>query len=143
MKFNEDARILNPLEMQHTLVNVAEERLADEVKGYRGVLRFGPLAIAIGSSRWMLPSHLAGAGGIRSTASDMHKFLKASVGLQASSITTAIEHSQQELFRRSESRSFGMGWINISLQAKALTLQIEINIRTALSAKLARSCITR
>jgi CubicO group peptidase (beta-lactamase class C family) len=103
--------ICEPLGMDRTVITNTpwhEEHLAP---GYRGALQAGPATLALGSSPWQLPNHLAGAGGIRSTGSDMLKYLKANMGLIHTPLDAAIRRSHQELYQEYPGRAMGMNWI--------------------------------
>lgn len=105
------ARILEPLGMKASRVNLGEGGEAQFAKGYRSVRRVGPLFIAWRSSAWNLADHLAAAGGLRATGGDMLKFLRANVRPETTSMAAAIKRSQGELFRESDFRGVGMNWM--------------------------------
>lgn len=91
-------RISNVYDMNDTRVVFTEsmkERLAKGHSNGREV------------ENWDLPA-LAGAGAIRSTASDMIKYLKANIGITTSPIYEAIKLSHKEAYR-SEEQDFSMG----------------------------------
>ncbi len=103
--------LCGPLGMDRTVITNDEwhdEHFAD---GYRTTAKAGPMMLAMGSSEWWLPNHLAGAGGIRSTGTDMMKFLKANMGLVSTPFDAAIELSHQEIYKENDYRSMGMNWI--------------------------------
>ena len=104
--------ICRPLGMHDTVIAGDRSRLEPMSTGYRATLGLGPIMIALGSSEWRLPNHLAGAGGIRSTGRDMLTFLKANMGLLPTPLDRSIQRSHQELFR-AEMR-IGMNWIHSS-----------------------------
>lgn len=59
---------------------------------------------------WGKDSLNAGAGAIKSTGSDMLKYLKANMGQIHSPIDSAIQQSHSELFRVSDNLSIAYGW---------------------------------
>lgn len=105
------SEICEPLGMRRTAITNDEWHSEHLAIGYRGTLKIGPAVVALGSSQWKLPSHLAGAGAIRSTGDDMLKLLKANMGINQTPIDAAIRRSHQELFKESDHRAMGMNWI--------------------------------
>jgi CubicO group peptidase (beta-lactamase class C family) len=105
------SEILGPLGMHRTVIT--NEPWHDEhvAPGYRGALKIGPATLALGSSAWELPNHLAGAGGIRSTGGDMLRYLKANMGLIQTPLDAAIREAHQELYQEYPGRAMGMNWI--------------------------------
>lgn len=109
-------QVCQPLGMEKTVVTNTAWHDQHHATGYAGGLRLGPGMIALKSSYWLLPNHLAGAGAIRSNGSDMLKFLRANMGAEKtsqaeSSLTPAIQLAQQEVFEVYSWRAIGMGWI--------------------------------
>lgn len=102
--------ICEPLGMNRTVITSSKWHDEHLASGYRGAIRMGPGMVAMGSSEWQLPNHLAGAGAIRSTGSDILRFLKVNMGLIETPIDTAIQRSHQELFERRVHRAIGMNW---------------------------------
>jgi CubicO group peptidase (beta-lactamase class C family) len=114
--------ICQPLGMDRTVITNTpwhDEHLAP---GYRGTLQAGPAAVAMESSPWQLPNHLAGAGGIRSTGNDMLKYLKANMGRLPSPLDAAIRRSHQELYQEYPGRAMGMNWIRSTGFSTAQTI---------------------
>ena len=103
--------VLQPLRMDHTYIVREPPGGRSLSTGYRHVLRLRPLAVYLKSWPWNLGNHLAGAGGLRSTARDMLKFLKANMRPGESPLGQAIRRSHEELFRVDEARAIGMNWI--------------------------------
>lgn len=105
------ARVLEPLGMAATFLNGTAANQAHFSKGYRSVVRFGPITLAWRSSPWSLTDHLAGAGGLCSTGRDMLKFLRANMHPENTAIAAALKRSHRELFRDNDRRGVGMNWI--------------------------------
>ena len=105
------SEICDPLGLHRTVLTNSEWHDEHLAAGYRAAIRIGPGMIALGSSQWELPRHLAGPGGIRSTGGDMLRFLKANMGLIQTPIDAAIRRSHQELYKQSKIRAMGMNWI--------------------------------
>lgn len=103
-----EQQILKPLEMQHTGLNLASQ---SPTVGYRNTRRLGPLLIGQASSPWTLPSHLAGAGGIRSTPSDMLRYLEANMARRDTPLAAAIKRAHEPLHKDSEQREYGLFWL--------------------------------
>lgn len=105
------ARVLEPLGMNASHVNLSATEQGQFASGHRSVRRLGPIMIAWRSSPWTLPDHLAAAGGLRSTGRDMLKFLRANIYPEKTMMTAAIKRSHAELFREGDYRGVGMNWI--------------------------------
>jgi CubicO group peptidase (beta-lactamase class C family) len=103
--------ICKPLGMHQTVITNDQWHDEHLAPGYRGTLKIGPAMLALGSSQWELPNHLAGAGAIRSTGRDMLRFLKANMGLIHTPIDAAIRRSHQELYKERPDMAMGMNWI--------------------------------
>ena len=105
------SEILKPLGMQRT--TITNDAWHDEhvAPGYRGALTMGTAEVAMGSSPWNLPNHLAGCGGVRSNGGDMLRYLKANMGRLPSPLDAAIRRSHQELYEEYPGRAMGMNWI--------------------------------
>ena len=89
------SEICEPLGMDSTGITSAEWRRENMPGKYRGALRLGPFLLALESSDWQLPNHLAGAGAIRSTGRDMMTFLKANMGLIPTDLDAAMRRSHK------------------------------------------------
>jgi serine-type D-Ala-D-Ala carboxypeptidase/endopeptidase len=103
-------RICAPLGMQDTLPNPhpdMRKRLAPPYDDQRRPTR-----------NWDLPT-LAGAGGIRSTVSDMLKFIKANLGNDDTSLAKAIRLSHRRLYTMDNGKGIGSAW-NISRNGEIL-----------------------
>ncbi len=105
------SEIFQPLGMHRTGITTDQWQLEHMPAGYRGTLQLGPTLVALESSDWQLPNHLAGAGAIRSTGSDMMTFLKANMGVIPTALDAAIRRSHQELYNKQDDRSVGMNWM--------------------------------
>jgi CubicO group peptidase (beta-lactamase class C family) len=103
--------LCKPLGMNRT--TITNEPWHDEhlAPGYRSSMKLGTAVTVLGSSAWELPNHLAGAGAIRSTGSDMMKYLKANMGLIDTPIDDAIRLSHTTLYEERKDRAIGMNWI--------------------------------
>jgi CubicO group peptidase (beta-lactamase class C family) len=99
------ARILDPLGMSMTGITLTPEMRAHLAKGHAG-----PDTPAV---NWDLPS-LAGAGALRSTATDMLKFLAANLGEPQTDLERAMRLAQQPRFPISPNAKIGLGWINVT-----------------------------
>jgi len=93
--------IAKPLKMDDTSITFSdamEKRLA---KGHLSNIEV---------SNWDIVS-LAGAGGIRSTSSDMVKFLKANMGIAQSDVFEAMQLSHKSAFKdETNNYEIGLGW---------------------------------
>jgi CubicO group peptidase (beta-lactamase class C family) len=100
-----------PLGMTNTTVTLDRTQARRAAQAYRAVLRCGPLVLALRSDPWSGASHLGGAGALRSTASDMLKYLQANMHPDGQPLEHALRESHQELFREDDRTAFGMNWI--------------------------------
>jgi CubicO group peptidase (beta-lactamase class C family) len=94
-------RICDPLQMNSTRIT-----LTPELKE-----RLAPGHDASGETveNWDIPT-LAGAGGLRSTANDLLKFLAATLGLTNSSLAKAMTATQQPRHSSGSKRQIGLIW---------------------------------
>jgi CubicO group peptidase (beta-lactamase class C family) len=100
-----------PLGMNDTTVTLDRTQAPRDAQGYRAVLRCGPLVLALRSAPWFAVSNLGGAGALRSTATDMLKYLQANMHPDGQPLEHALRESHQELFREDDRSAFGMNWI--------------------------------
>jgi CubicO group peptidase (beta-lactamase class C family) len=105
------SEILKPLGMNRTTITNDPWHDEHVAPGYRGALTVGQANLAMGSSPWNMPDHLAGCGGIRSTCGDMLRYLKVNMGRLSSPLDAAIRRSHQELYEEYPGRAMGMNWI--------------------------------
>jgi CubicO group peptidase (beta-lactamase class C family) len=80
---------------------------------YRAVWRCGLLVVALRSDPWFVGNPLGGAGALRSTASDMLKYLKANMRPEGQPPAHAHRESHQVLFKEDEYTTIGMNWIHL------------------------------
>ena len=93
-------RICHVLEMEDTVITLTaamKERLA---QGHNPV---GEVP------NWDIPT-LAGAGALRSTANDMLTFLGANMGIDRSSVSSAMEMTHEPRIDAGKAMSVGLGW---------------------------------
>jgi CubicO group peptidase (beta-lactamase class C family) len=101
-----------PLGMNDTTVTLDRTQASRVAQAYRAVWRCGPLVLALRSDPWFVGNDLGGAGALRSTATDMLKYLRANMRPEGQPIERALHESHQELFREDEQTTFGMNWIH-------------------------------
>jgi CubicO group peptidase (beta-lactamase class C family) len=101
-----------PLGMSNTTVTVSSSQAPHAAQGYRAVYRCGPFLLALRSAPWFAHSELGGVGGIKSTATDMLKYLQANMHPDGLPIEHAIRLSHETLFDEDGSISYGMNWIH-------------------------------
>jgi CubicO group peptidase (beta-lactamase class C family) len=101
-----------PLGMNDTTVTLDRTQASRVAQAYRAVLRYGPLVLALRSNPWFVGNDLGGAGALRSTATDMLKYLRANMHPEGQPIEHALRESHQELFREDEQKTYGMNWIH-------------------------------
>ena len=100
-----------PLGMQDTTVTFDRSQAPRAAQGYRAVLRCGPVVLALRSDPWFKGNNLGGAGALRSTASDMLKYLQANMHPDGQPLEHALVESHRELFQEDERMALGMNWI--------------------------------
>jgi len=88
-------RIFEPLQMDDSLIEIAEEQL---IQGHDGS--------GSPTSQWDLPT-FAGAGAIRSNTTDMMKYLVANINGEAPFVSTHAPKKEMSSFRK-----IGLAWIN-------------------------------
>ncbi len=104
--------ILAPLHMQQTAIRLDEGLGANVAHGYGSSIRVGPFMFARSAPPDPYvaePFH--GAGGLKSSPTDMMTYLKAQMGLASGPLKNAIERSHRELFRSPGSGGVGMFWL--------------------------------
>lgn len=99
--------IAQPLGMESTGVGFTPEMKTNLAHGYNGLLQV---------ENWDIPS-LAGAGAIRSSASDMVKYLSANMGILESSLYTAMQLSHQVTSGEEIKTKVGLGWLMMESDA--------------------------
>lgn len=98
-------RILDPLGMKGTAITLTPQMQARLAKGHD--------AAGAPAANWDLPS-LAGAGALRSSMTDMLKFLDANIGEPASDLERAVRLAHAPRFPIGGNAKIGLGWITIT-----------------------------
>lgn len=98
-------RILDPLGMKDTAIRLTPDMQARLAKGHD--------ASGAPAANWDLPS-LAGAGALRSTMTDMLKFLDANIGDPTNDLERAMRLAHQPRFPLGGNAKIGLGWITIT-----------------------------
>jgi len=105
-----------PLGMKDTTLTLDPLQAPRAAQGYRAVLRWGPLVLALRSAPWFKGNDLGGAGALRSTATDMLKYLQANMHPEGQPLEHALRESHRVLFKEDDRTSFGMNWVHIQSQ---------------------------
>ena len=100
-----------PLAMNDTTITLDPGRAARTAQGYRTVLRCGCLAIALRSAPWFERTDLGGAGALRSTATDMLKYLLANMRPVGWPLEHALRESHKVVFKTPGRAALGMNWM--------------------------------
>jgi len=103
------ARIWEPLGMKDTWIGLSEAQLPRLAQGYttsNQIFR----QVLNEESRWDFDVFVS-AGGIRSTITDMVKFLRANMQPDSMPLGTAMKAAQMPLFHIDGPRSVGMNWM--------------------------------
>ena len=104
------ARILKPLGMDSSGITLTPAMQAALAKGHG--------ADGSPAQNWDLPT-LAGAGALRSTMTDMLKFLAANMGEPQNDLERAMRLAHQTRFRISPNSEIGLGWITMTTESGA------------------------
>lgn len=96
-------KITGPLGMKETAISLTDAMKKKFATGY---------SFGMEVESWDMPT-LAGAGAIRSTTSDMLKFLAANMGLQKTKLSKAMDLSHQPRHNKAALGSVGLGWFII------------------------------
>jgi CubicO group peptidase (beta-lactamase class C family) len=107
-----------PLGMSDTTVTLDRTQAPQAAQGYRAVLRWGPLVLGLRSEPWFVGNNLGGAGALRSTATDMLKYLQANMHPEGRPLEHALRESHRLLFQEDERTAYGMNWVHV--QSKRL-----------------------
>src|SRR5262249_11716677 len=70
-------QICRPLGMNDTRMKLQDDQQSRAARPYRALVKFGPLMFALRSAPWFASGELGGAGALRSSATDMLKYLEA------------------------------------------------------------------
>ena len=95
-------RVCGPMGLRDTTIGLTDEQRRRLVPGHS--------ASGQPAGLWDLPS-LAGAGGLRSTARDMARFLSACLGRLATPLGPALARTLEPQASIGEGRSAGLGWV--------------------------------
>lgn len=98
-------RILDPLDMKNTAITLTPQMQTQLARGHDAA---GALA-----ANWDLPS-LAGAGALRSSMTDMLKFLDANTGEPANDLERAMRLAHTPRFPIGGNAKIGLGWITLT-----------------------------
>jgi CubicO group peptidase (beta-lactamase class C family) len=94
-------RITKPLGMKDTAITLTGELRKRLAKPYDAELKL--------TKNWDIPT-LAGAGGVRSTAADMLKFLEASLAEDNEPLTESMKLSHEKRHTMKDGLAMGLGW---------------------------------
>lgn len=101
-------RILRPLGMTSTAITLTPEMQARLTQGHS--------AEGAPARTWDLPT-LAGAGALRSSMTDMLKYLAANLGEPQTDLERTMRRAQQPRFRTAPNTEIGLGWFTITTRA--------------------------
>ncbi len=106
-------RILDPLEMDNTYIQIPESKLSVFAQGHN--FKETPVGY------WDIPT-LAGAGALRSDIADMSRYLKANLGLVETPLSDAIALSHNLQYDLDENGNYiGLGWFTYNLGDRKMT----------------------
>ncbi|MFB6307025.1 MAG: serine hydrolase, partial [Flavobacteriales bacterium] len=95
--------LLNELNMENTYVKIPQKDKNRFAQGHQGVKK---------TSHWHIPT-LKGAGILRSTPSDLSKFMKAEMGIEKTAFNKAIQKTQipyKKMIDTIDTQYMGLGW---------------------------------
>jgi len=96
-------RVLMPLNMENTFVNIPDSKIGLISDGHNEQLNV--------TQHWQLPT-LAGAGALNSSATDMASYLKANMSKEQLSDEFTLSHTSTGFFGNPDTK-IGLGWIII------------------------------
>jgi len=103
--------VCRPLGMNDTTITLDAAQARRAAQGYRAVLRWGRLVLALRSAPWFAGNDLGGAGALRSTAGDLLQYLQANLRPAGQPLEHALRESHRELFKENEQTAYGMNWV--------------------------------
>lgn len=103
-------RVLEPLGMQDTWLNLAEADQARLAQGYRSGRQFFVRQVLQEQGRWDFDVFRA-AGGLRATIGDMAIYLRANIVPEATPLSAALRAAHSPLYTVDPSVAVGMNWI--------------------------------
>jgi CubicO group peptidase (beta-lactamase class C family) len=103
--------VCQPLAMGDTTLTLTRAQAARFAQGYRAVTRLGPVLLCLRASPWFVGSDLGGAGAIRSTGSDMMKYLESNLRPKDQVLEHALRETHRELFRENAETAIGWNWL--------------------------------
>jgi CubicO group peptidase (beta-lactamase class C family) len=102
--------VCEPLGLSDTTVTFSTNQAARFAQGYIVAERKKTQLTVVPSVPWDLPSYLSGSGALRSTATDMLKYLEAQMH-PTGPLAHAIDETHRELFRAPKSYTLAMNWV--------------------------------
>jgi len=102
--------ITTPLGMTDTSVLPTDEQKSRLARGYAARLGSMEFGLVEEAHNWDFQDTLAGGGAIKSTTSDMIKYLNAHLGITTSPCSAACEYSHETRFSNGEA-TIGLAWI--------------------------------
>lgn len=102
--------VCGPLGLSDTTITLSTNQATRFAQGYLVAERKKTKLKVVPSVPWDLPSYLAGSGALRSTASDMLKYLEAQMH-PTGPLANAICETHRELFREPKVMAIGMNWV--------------------------------
>jgi CubicO group peptidase (beta-lactamase class C family) len=105
-------RILQPLGMSTTAYSLAGDVGEWMSKGHDSTYSVVPF--------WFATDALHGAGGLRSNAEDMLKYVKASIGIASTDVQRAMRAAHQIQKRLSPALAIGLGWQTATSNGRAI-----------------------
>jgi CubicO group peptidase (beta-lactamase class C family) len=105
--------VCRPLGMSDTTITLDAAQKPRVAEGYRAVWRLGPLVVALRSDPWFEANDLGGAGALRTSATDLLKYLQANMHPDGLPLEKAIRESHRELFKQDERLAWAMNWLRL------------------------------
>ncbi len=102
--------VCRPLGMSNTTVVLSPEQSAHYAQGYRSLIKIGPLLLGLRAAPWFQSSTLGGAGALRSSATDMLRYLEAQMH-PSGPLEDALRESHRELFHMNDRSAIAMNWM--------------------------------
>jgi D-alanyl-D-alanine-carboxypeptidase/D-alanyl-D-alanine-endopeptidase len=110
--------VWKPLGMTDTAIKLSKDQRSRFAPGYALQSNLGRVELARPSSPWTFQECFVGAGGIRSTANDMVKYLRANMGLGPNAAALPFDTIQKAKRDIGDEMWIGLGWHGLKLNAK-------------------------
>ncbi|NLV46694.1 MAG: beta-lactamase family protein [Candidatus Hydrogenedentes bacterium] len=103
-------RVLEPLEMHDTAINLTGNQKNRMACGYADFWHTGSLCVGLPVTGWHAGECFQGAGMLRSTVNDLMKFMEANMELTDTALKPILELTHTQRHDIQDNLSIGLGW---------------------------------